>query len=61
MYTLIVFSMQHNDWQELMKFAEYADAEQFVENYPRFGARHSRTIRNGNWQIIKSNSSSIAK
>ena len=53
MYTVIVFSLQHNDWQELMKFNEEVDAQEFVDNYPRFGARHSRTIREGNWQIIK--------
>jgi len=53
MYTVIVFSLQHNDWQELMKFNQEVDAQEFVDNYPRFGARHSRTIREGNWQIIK--------
>jgi hypothetical protein len=52
MYTVIVFSFQHHDWQELMKFNLEQDAENFVRSYPRFGARHSRTIRAGNWQII---------
>jgi hypothetical protein len=53
MYTLIVFSLQDNDWQQLMQFNQEIDAEAFVESYPRFGARYSRTIRQGNWQIIK--------
>jgi hypothetical protein len=53
MYTVIVFSSQHNDWQELMSFNQEVDAENFVANYPRFGARHSRSIRGGDWQIIK--------
>jgi len=36
-----------------MQYNQELDAENFVANYPRFGARHSRSIREGNWQVVK--------
>jgi hypothetical protein len=52
MYTIIIFS-QHNDWQEIINFQKEEEAQKWVDEYPRFGAMYSRTIREGNWQIIK--------
>jgi hypothetical protein len=53
MYTIIIFSQYHNEWQEIMNFHKEEEAQKWVDEYPRFGAMYSRAIREGNWQIIK--------
>jgi hypothetical protein len=53
MYTVIIFSKYHNDWQEVKKFSKEEAAKNWIEEYPKFGSMYSRAIREGNWQIIK--------
>ena len=49
-FALIVFI--HNDWQKVRDFQTKEEAEAFVNSYPDFGGDLSRTIRNGDWQLI---------
>ena len=48
---IIVFDLRKKDWIILREFSNYKDAQKFIDNYPRFGAEYSKTIREGNWQI----------
>lgn len=52
MKQVIAFDHKANDWISIKKFATEQDAEAFIQNYPLFGAEHSRKRREGNWQII---------
>jgi hypothetical protein len=52
MKTIIVFDKYINDWIILKKNFTAIKAKEFIDNYPRFGSEYSRTIREGNWQII---------
>jgi len=54
MFTVIVFSQYHNDWQEIVTFDKEEYAQKWIDNYPHFGGMYSRAIREGNWQIVKS-------
>jgi hypothetical protein len=50
-FTLIVF--QHGDWRKVYEFDTQAEAEHFVDAYPRFGGDISKAIRQGDWQVIQ--------
>ena len=56
MYIITFF--KNRDWVPLtvrgkvQKFDTDAEAELFVQEYPRWGSDFGRAIRNGNWQIV---------
>jgi len=56
MIRLIVFDIHARDWTILREFNTEEEAQSFVDKYPRFGAEHSRTMRQGDWQILQSKS-----
>lgn len=51
MKALIVF--QHGDWHKVQEFDTSAQADAFVQDYPRFGGYLSKAIRQGDWLIVK--------
>jgi hypothetical protein len=51
-YQVVVFSKDEKDWVKIAEFKTESAAQDFVDDYPRFGMRYSSTIRAGNWQII---------
>jgi hypothetical protein len=51
MNALIVF--QHGDWHKVQEFDTQAQADAFVQDYPRFGGDLSKAIRQGDWQIVE--------
>ena len=52
MYKIYIFDKVQN-WIPMttIQYVTEAQAQKFVDDYPRWGCDHSRTIRNGNWQI----------
>ena len=50
-FTLIVF--QQCDCRKVYEFDTQAEAEHFVDAYPRFGGDLSKAIRQGDWQVIE--------
>jgi len=55
LHQVIVFDKKLNDWIILKDgFKNEEDAQKFLDDYPRFGNDYSRTIREGNGQVIPS-------
>ncbi len=55
MYKIYIFDKRQEDWIPMttIQYTTEAAAQKFVDDYPLWGCDHSRTIRNGNWQIVK--------
>ena len=52
-FAVIIFDKRLNDWTYFKEgYENREDAQKFIDAYPRFGSDYSRTIREGNWQII---------
>ena len=52
---IIIFDKRERDWMVWKEgFKSEAEAEKFVADFPAFGHDYSRTIREGNWQVITS-------
>jgi hypothetical protein len=52
-YKIIWFNNKANGWYELKSFDTEKQAQNFINEYPRFGSQVGRAIREGNWQIVK--------
>ena len=52
-FAVIVFDKKLNDWIYFKEgYESYHAAERFIKNFRRYGHEYSRTIREGNWQVI---------
>jgi len=52
---IIIFDTKEQNWIILKDgFRTEDEAQEFMDNFPRFGHNYSRSIREGNWQIIDS-------
>jgi hypothetical protein len=50
---IAIFDTKEQNWIILKDgFRTEDEAQEFMDNFPRFGHNYSRSIREGNWQII---------
>jgi hypothetical protein len=50
---IAIFDTNEQNWIILKDgFQTEDEAQEFMDNFPRFGHKHSRSIREGNWQIV---------
>lgn len=58
----VIAVFKYKDWEFLtvdgvvQRFDTEQLAEQFVDDYPRWGSDWSKTIRTGNWRIVEDSS-----